>query len=473
MIELIIFDLDGVLISSRDWHYQTLNKSLAELGEKYVISYDEHLSRFDGLSTTMKLKILHMERGLPIEQFDRIWKRKQDFVSQIIEEQVVPNAKVCELLQKLKSSGYKLVCCSNSIMKTLLLVLTKMQILCFFEAIYSNDFPELLEHFPKCKPKPHPAMFMFACLKAGISPINALICEDSPIGRQAAQESGCWLCPIEIPEDLTLDKIQKYIQYSNQSQEQIPWIMTPKLNVLIPMAGEGSRFKKENYQDIKPLIIVKDNIPMIQLVVRNLNILARHIFIAQKQHIQEYCLKTWIPTITNSPTCLVGVNHKTNGAACTTLLAEFEINNDNPLLIANSDQFVECNMHAFLYKVMNEDIDGGILCFELDKPDTKWSYAEIDESSGFIKQVYEKRVVGKFATVGIYFWKKGSDYVKYAKQMMLDENNKVNNEFYVAPVYNFAIADQKKIIKFNVTKMWGIGTPNDLKYFQSNYFGKI
>jgi dTDP-glucose pyrophosphorylase len=351
--------------------------------------------------------------------------------------------------------------------------LNKLEIDCFFEAVYSNDFPELLERFPKCQPKPHPAMFMFACLKAGISPTHTLICEDSPIGRQAAEESGSWLCPIEIPEDLTIEKILQYIEYSNQSQPKIPWIMTPKMNVLIPMAGEGSRFAKENYKDIKPLIIVKDNIPMIQLVVRNLNISARHIFIAQEKHIRDYCLTTWIPTITSSPTCLINVNYKTNGAACTTLLATSEIDNDNPLLIANSDQFIECNMHAFLYKMMNLDVDGGILCFKLDTPDTKWSYAEIDESTGFVKQVYEKRVVGKFATVGIYFWKKGSDYVKYAKQMIQDENNKVNNEFYVAPVYNFAIAEHKKIIKFDVDKMWGIGTPSDLKNFQDNYSGNF
>ena len=212
MIKLIIFDLDGVLISSRDWHYQTLNRALAEVDSKYVISYDEHIARFDGLSTTMKLNMLHKERNLQLETFDNIWKRKQDFVIDVINEHVVPNPRLIQVLTSLKEQGFQMVCCSNSIMKTLSMVLDKLDISRFFEAVYSNDFPELLETFPKCKPKPHPAMFMFACLKAGLSPMNVLICEDSAIGRQAAQESGCWLCPIETPEDLTLEKIHAYIK---------------------------------------------------------------------------------------------------------------------------------------------------------------------------------------------------------------------------------------------------------------------
>jgi HAD superfamily hydrolase (TIGR01509 family) len=471
MIQLIIFDLDGVLLYSRDWHFQTLNRALGEIDSKYVISYDEHIARFDGLSTTTKLNMLHEERNLPTEIFSSIWKRKQDFVIDVIQENVIPNKNLIRLLQTLKDQGLRMVCCSNSIMKTLSLVLDKLEIIQYFEAIYSNDHPELLERFPKCKPKPHPAMFMFAALKSGISPQNILICEDSPIGRQAAQESGCWLCPIENPDDLTLEKIQAYINNSCQYTIDLPWILTPQMNVLIPMAGNGSRFQKEGYQDIKPLIKVRDNIPMIQVVIRNLNIAANHVFIAQSPHIEKYCLKTWLPLIVGYPTKVIEVAAVTEGAACTTLLAIDFINNDQPLLIANSDQFVEFDTNAFLYRMMNLEIDGGILCFEIDNQDPKWSYAEME--GGYVKHVYEKKPVGNFATVGIYFWKKGSDYVKYAQQMMQDPQNKINNEFYVAPVYNFAIADHKKIVKFDVKKMWGLGIPDDLKYFQENYKGPI
>ena len=109
-------------------------------------------------------------------------------------------------------------------------------------------------------------------------------------------------------------------------------------------------------------------------------------------------------------------------------------------------------------------IDGGILTFESTHP--KWSYAKLDDA-GFVSEVAEKNPISNLATVGVYYWSKGSDYVKYAEQM-IEKDIRVNNEFYVCPVYNEAIADNKKIKVFNIDKMWGLGTPEDLNYFLEN-----
>jgi beta-phosphoglucomutase-like phosphatase (HAD superfamily)/dTDP-glucose pyrophosphorylase len=473
-IELIIFDLDGVLISSREWHYTALNQALTETHPECVISESDHIARFDGLPTTTKLNILHKERGLPTESFPRIWARKQEVVLKLIDAQVHPNQAFIALMALLQGLGYKVACCSNSVLATLDLILRKMGLLEFMSTICSNDNAELKSTFPKCGPKPHPAMFMFTCLKVGVSPRMTLVCEDSHFGRKSALEAGCWLCPIENPEHLTFSVITKYIAHANTSLfciPRMPWIMTPDMNVLIPMAGRGSRFEVQKFQDIKPMIPVRGTMPMIQVVVRNLNITARHLFIAQAHHIDQYRLSYWLPIIVDSCT-LVSVTGLTEGAACTTLLAKEYIDNDNPLLIANSDQFVEFDMNAFMYRVMNSDIDGGILCFNLDQPDCKWSFVEMDDR-GLVKQVYEKSPVSRYATVGIYFWKRGSDYVRYATEMVSTESNKINGEFYVAPVYNFAIRDGKKIVKFDVHKMWGLGVPEDLLVFQENYHGPI
>jgi dTDP-glucose pyrophosphorylase len=203
---------------------------------------------------------------------------------------------------------------------------------------------------------------------------------------------------------------------------------------------------------------------MIQVVVDNLNIEAHYIFLVQKEHYEKYNLKHLLNLI--APGCdVVQVDGVTEGAACTTLLAKDLINSDEPLLTVNSDQFVEWNSNEVLYSWSADSIDGGILTFKGTHP--KWSFAKLDDH-GFVSEVAEKSPISDNATVGIYYWKKGSDYVKYAEQM-IDKNIRTNNEFYVCPVFNEAIQDGKKIKIKEIKKMWGLGTPEDLNYFLQNH----
>jgi dTDP-glucose pyrophosphorylase len=225
------------------------------------------------------------------------------------------------------------------------------------------------------------------------------------------------------------------------------------------MAGAGSRFEQAGYTFPKPLIDVNGK-PMIQRVVENLNIDARHIFIVQKSHYEKYSLQHTLNLI--SPNCeIVQVEGMTEGAACTTLLAKEFINNDEPLILANSDQYVEWESNQFMYSCMADDIDGSILTFRSTHP--KWSYAKLNEE-GFVTEVAEKKPISDNATVGIYFWKKGSDYVSCAESMV-EKNIRVNNEFYVCPVYNEALLIGARVKTFNIDKMWGLGTPEDLDTF--------
>jgi dTDP-glucose pyrophosphorylase len=145
------------------------------------------------------------------------------------------------------------------------------------------------------------------------------------------------------------------------------------------------------------------------------------------------------------------------------LLAKEFIDNDNPILMANSDQYIEWDAFEFMKNNINNNFDGSILTFEATHP--KWSFVKID-NEGFVTEVAEKKPISNIATVGIYWWLKGSDFVKYAEKM-IEKDIRVNNEFYICPVFNEAIAEDKKIGIFNVDEMWGIGTPEDLNYFLS------
>jgi dTDP-glucose pyrophosphorylase len=264
--------------------------------------------------------------------------------------------------------------------------------------------------------------------------------------------------------ELNLNEILRKITETNEGSMKIyPKWKDERLNVLIPMAGAGSRFEKAGYSFPKPLIDVNGE-PMIKLVSDNLNFDAKFIYIVQKSHREKYNLDTLLNLIT--PNCkIVEVDGTTQGAACTTLLAKNFINNDDPLILANSDQFIQWDSNEFMYKMNESRLDGGIVTFKSTHP--KWSFAKINEQ-GFVTEVAEKNPISNIATAGIYYWSKGKDYVYYAEQMIQKEI-KINNEFYVCPVFNEAIADGKKIKTFNIDNMWGLGTPEDLNLYLKSY----
>ena len=233
------------------------------------------------------------------------------------------------------------------------------------------------------------------------------------------------------------------------------------MKILIPMAGEGSRFAKEGYTFPKPLIDVKGK-PMIQTVVENLDFDCEYIFLVREEHIETYSgLLDTLDRITNGNFKYVVVDRLTEGAACTALLAEEFIDGDEDLLIANSDQIVEYESKNFTLLKNLSNVDSMVFTFNAVHP--KWSFVRTN-SRGYITEVAEKKPISDIATCGIYWYRRGSDFVKYAKQMV-NNNIRVNNEFYIAPVYNELLADGKTLIPFYVHKMWGIGTPEDLRYF--------
>ena len=236
------------------------------------------------------------------------------------------------------------------------------------------------------------------------------------------------------------------------------------LNIVIPMAGRGQRFVEAGYSVPKPLIPVHGR-PMIDLVVSNVRPKGEHrfIFICQSEHIHQFSLKSHLEDI--APGCIVvEIPHVTEGAACTVLLAAEYIDNDDPLMIVNSDQYVRYSIDEYLAAQTPED-DG--LIMTMIAGDTKWSFVRLGPG-GEVLGVVEKQVVSNEATVGIYNFRRGSDFVRAARSM-IEKNLRVNNEFYVAPVYNELIAAGGRIALCNIGSleegMYGLGTPADLDVF--------
>lgn len=239
------------------------------------------------------------------------------------------------------------------------------------------------------------------------------------------------------------------------------------LNVVVPMAGRGSRFAREGYSLPKPLIPVH-GVAMIRLVIENLRPARAHrfVFLCLREHLERYAvdeqLKQW------APGCVVlAVDEVTEGAACTVLLARRLIDDANPLMIANSDQYVDTDINGYLQAMDEARADGLIMTMKADDP--KWSFVRFG-GDGTIVEVVEKLVVSDEATVGIYNFRQGRLFVA-AAQEMIDKDLRVNGEFYVAPAYNQMISRGMKIVHYSVGSemrgMYGLGIPSDLKRFEA------
>lgn len=245
------------------------------------------------------------------------------------------------------------------------------------------------------------------------------------------------------------------------------------LNIVLPMAGHGSRFAKAGYLDPKPLIPMGGK-PMIEVVIDNLRPSTPHrfIFVCQQAHLDDYGLQARLEAI--SPGCaIVPVAQVTEGAACTVLLARAMIDNEQPLMIANCDQYVDIRIDDYLARMEQQQLDGLIMTMTADDP--KWSFARFG-ADGAIVEVVEKQVVSDEATVGIYNYARGSDFVA-AADAMIAQDLRVNGEFYVAPAYNEMIARHCRLGYYNIGSerdgMYGLGIPDDLEYFMQHQFQRL
>lgn len=237
------------------------------------------------------------------------------------------------------------------------------------------------------------------------------------------------------------------------------------LNIVVPMAGRGSRFANEGYELPKPLIDVNGK-HMIEVVIHNLKPSQEHrfIFVCQNEHIQKYNLKDIFNKACDNFE-LVGIDGITEGAAITVLKARKYFDSEEPLMIANSDQWVDMDINNYLHDMEQRSLDGTMLTMKADDP--KWSYAKVTED-GTVTEVVEKVVISDEATVGIYNFCSGKEFCQLADEMIC-KDIRSNGEFYVAPVYTLLAKKGGKIGVFNIGKeaegMYGLGIPSDLELF--------
>lgn len=440
--KLFIFDLDGVLINSNKVHFEAFNSALSLVDKKYMITQDEQETIFEGLTTNQKLKILTKTRGFPVHRYDYVWEEKQKACNYFFENIKIDN-ELIGIFQTIKEHKINIAVASNASKKILEKCLTSLGIIDLLDFWISGQ--------DNLNPKPSSDLYLKCMEYFNVNKFETIIFEDSYIGKVAAYKSEACLFSVNNRSDITLQKILEIIEDKKKT-----------INILIPMAGEGSRFKEVGFKEIKPLIPINGK-AMIQHVIENIGIDGRYIFVVKKEHEEEFLIEEKLKKII--PNCVVIIQEgKLDGAAISTYLAKDIIDNDENLLIVNSDQLIDKDGKNLIFNFINSGVDGGILTFQSTDP--KWSFVQ-KNMYDLVDGVAEKNVISDEATCGWYFWNKGSDYLKYVEKMV-SKNIRTNNEFYVCPVYNEAIADGKVIVSEKVKNMWGLGTPADLQNYLNN-----
>ena len=279
-IKGLIFDLDGVLVNTKKIHFVALNKALKSV-KANEISFKDHLNIYDGLPTNKKLIILNKKKLLNKKKNLIVIKIKQKYTLELLNKNIKFDSKIYNTFLKL-SKNYKISLATNAVKKTLNLCLKRLRIKKFISQSYSNE--DVINN------KPHPEVYLKCLVNMGLKPSETLIFEDSHHGVMAAQDSGCILYTVKKISDINLSNIKTMIKNLNKEdmKKNKPnfWADT-NLNILIPMAGAGSRFQEAGYIFPKPLIEIY-NKPMIQCVIDSLKLEGNYIFIVQKEHQIKY-----------------------------------------------------------------------------------------------------------------------------------------------------------------------------------------
>ncbi len=426
-------------MDSRELHLEALNAAIKEVTENFCISRQENHEFLNEMPSRQKLEFLNI-RGLDRSLNDKILTLKQQKTIDWINSNISFNERLFNLFDTLVKRGYSIGIVTNAHRETAKAFLQVSGLEFMVSTIVGNE--------DVTKPKPHPAGFTLAMNRLCVKPDETLIFEDSEPGIIAAKFTDAAVAIVIDPLDLSDEYVFNTIRLANSSV-----LIANNVNIVVPMAGEGSRFKNAGYDVPKPFINVEGK-PMFAKVIETLEIKSNVILLSRQW--DGFDAITHMPEAVN-----VNVNGLTEGAACTVLLAKEHINNDNPLIVVNSDNLVSFDFVNMIRTAKQKNADGVILTFTSNN--ANYSFAKLDDN-GYVSEVAEKNPISDKATAGVYYWRHGRDFVKYAEQMIAN-NTRVNNEFYVCPIYNEMIADQKKIICLEAKSFISLGTPDDLDMF--------
>ncbi|CAG9462316.1 unnamed protein product [Pedinophyceae sp. YPF-701] len=453
-VKLVVFDLDGVLVESKDLHYDALNDALAHVaGPDFVIGRAEHESVYDGLSTNQKLRILTAQKGLPVDLHNEVWQYKQERTQELFRQQIRVDKDIQDTIIALKQCGFPVAVASNCIRSSVSSLLEAIGVLHLVDAFFSN------EDVPSAKPAPD--IYLKAAKSFSVPPSSVAVVEDSVKGFESVVRAGCNLLRVEGPHDVRASKLlPRIFEVEKQFDTHV--------NVVFPLAGSHVQYwlkGPERLPEGVPVYLADvGGKPLIEWVVESVNNSGRKVhftFIVPAVEAEAFSLPSLLSRATNfAPTTVLTLSAPTLGAAKTVLRAKHLVDNDRPLLICDGGHVLRWEKDVG--DILNCSGDGAVTVCEGTDP--RWSYVQLAPARDTVELIREKAPISNLACTGTYFWKRGADFVA-AAESMIAKNTRVRGGFFIAPVYNEAIEKGKNIKIVGVQRCWHVRGLSEVRSF--------
>ena len=442
-----LFDLDGVLINTDNIQYNSTKEAIYNTC-KYDISSKDDINIFKSTITTRKkLEYLVNRKVIKDNDVEKIYSLKKSIANEKFEKITIDKKKI-ELFEFLKDNDCKIAVITNSNKNSANIILKHIGIYKYIDYFITNE--------DVVNSKPHSEPYIKAMIKFGGDINEYIIFEDSEIGLISAHGTGCKVYEVKNSNDVNLDLIKSL----NNINDDIS-----NINIVIPMAGLGNRFKERNFKTLKPLLKIK-NATLIEYAINTLDINGNYIFIIRKNNED---IKNILKKIKKD--CkIIEIDYLTEGSASSCYLAKDYINNNNELIISNCDQILEWSSERFLNKTRELNLDCSVLTYLSDS--NKNSYIKVDNANLAYK-IQEKDVISNNALVGVHYFKKGSLFIKSYEEIY-QNRIKIKDEYYISTVCNNLIKDCRVgHVPLNYhEKYHSTGTPEDyFKYLR--YIGKL
>jgi HAD superfamily hydrolase (TIGR01509 family) len=463
----IIFDLDGVLVESKDLHYEALNEALrAVAGDAFVIPRGEHESIYDGLSTNQKLVMLSRNKGLPEHLQQAVFIRKQEITLEMFSSQIRPDKDIKATLAALKHLGFQVAVASNCIRASVVALLEAIGVIQFVDAFFSNEDVK--------DPKPAPDLYVKAAAAFACRPDEVIVIEDSVKGFEAAIRAGANLCRVRSPHDVRLPFLLEFVaQLENRP--------LPFLNVVIPLARPTHQFWLDGPDRLPSEVPVQLMDVQGKCLLRWMCDLVKpssgtvhFIFIVRESHVAKYHLNSLLPAVTDFfPTRVLAAHSDRLGAMSSVMLARDLINTDVPLLVYDGGHYLRweksgkklVGVDDLLSRVGTAEADIAVTVHEDNDP--RWSYVQTEPNSTKVVGAREKFAVSNKACTGMYLWGRGTNFVSVAEQIVAAKAT-IRGQFYLAPMINFAVAAQLKVTAVPVAKNWSLRTMSEVTMFRQD-----
>ena len=434
MIKVLLLDFDGVVADCDTLHDTAFYQALDSIANITLTEVEKHNLR--ALTSVTKVQNLSFKYNIDEQKKQEILNTKdrikQDIITQTNYKCIHFCPYIYDVFAYCKEHKIRLGLVSNSRRWLLDTILTQLDHT--FEHIISNEDIDY--------PKPDPDAYLKALQLFDVKLSEVLAVEDSPPGIESAKRAGIKTIGVTSHKGLTASLIHEYVSGKQIRDDLYPM---HDVQLVIPAAGRGTRFAPLKVP--KPFAPI-NGVPMIEAVYNNIGLdCDTHIIL--RKDIGDFAKKLSFNNIHYLP-------YVTCGTVSSMQWIRSHLDMNKPLIIANCDQMIKYDSKVF-YKALIQKLDGAILTFRAT--DKKWSYAKVD-NQGYVTEVKEKEPISDLATVGIYFWTKAQYFFDDA-DVMMENNDTVNNEFYTCPTYNYSIKQGRKIKTFDVDEMIGLGTYED------------